>query len=484
MSNIKIGLLFLYLELYDRVTPHIRPKVEDFANKIIKEFEKQFENNGEIENNSKNRSVEVVSFPICRLSNEFEKAIKFFEENSVDAIVTLHLAYSPSLESAPILAKTRIPIITLDTTPFYEFASSSDSDAIMLNHGIHGVQDFCNLLIRLNKKFLIEAGHWQKSKLIEKVISDIKAARMYNKITNTNVGSIGGYFEGMGDFAVEYEKLRQKIGLNIKLASPLELKEFLPDINAGINSSEVEAKRQLLIEKYDIAKISEKALLNSILSGIALEYWVKQNNLDAFTLNFTKFNRKTGLPTIPFLETELLLAKGLGYAGEGDVLTASFVGALSSVFKEVTFTEMFCPDWKENIIFLSHMGEVNIDLFSKKALIVEKNLPFIDIEPPAIAIGRLKKGKAVLANLAPQNNESTSYNLIICQGEMLDIDDEKNFGDSIRGWFKPDSNLDIFLKSYSLCGGTHHSALVYGESEISEIISKFAHLMGWNTVCL
>ena len=42
------------------------------------------------------------------------------------------------------------------------------------------------------------------------------------------------------------------------------------------------------------------------------------------------------------------MARGIGYAGEGDLFTASLVSSLLSVFPETSFSEMFCPDWAGN----------------------------------------------------------------------------------------------------------------------------------------
>mgnify|MGYP005852890819 CR=1 FL=1 len=458
----KIGLLPLYLDLYDKVTPYLRPEVEKFAETIKNEFTKI--------------NIEVLKSPVCKIKDEFKKAINYFEKENVDAIVTLHLAYSPSLESAPLLAQTKIPVIILDTTPFFEFISSNDPNAVMLNHGIHGVQDLCNLLLRLNKKFLIEVGHWQKSDVIKRVFQDIKAAQLAKFISNSRVGSIGDAFEGMGDFFVEYEKLKQLIGINVLITDAGELKKFLPIPN----SKGIVEKTNYLLAKYEGQNVDKDSLFKSVIAGIALNNWIRENKFDCFTMNFTKFNKATGLPTMPFLEAELLLAEGFGYAGEGDVLTSALVGTLNKTFSQVTFTEMFCPDWKENIIFLSHMGEVNLDLFSQKALLLEKKLPFIDINSPIIGVGKLKKGEVILVNLAPQNN---SFNLILCSGSIIDIDDNANFNESIRGWFKPKTPIDQFLSSFSLAGGTHHSALVYidniSKSDILNILSNFGRIMNW-----
>jgi L-arabinose isomerase len=148
MVKLKIGLLLLYLELYDELVPGLRPRIEKFA--------------GIIEEKLKKRKVEVLSAPICRVDDEFKKNVKLFENQKVDAIVTLHLAYSPSLESIDALSKTKIPIIILDTTSEYDFGDNIGPEEIMYNHGIHGVQDMCSMLLRKKKDFFIEAGHYKK----------------------------------------------------------------------------------------------------------------------------------------------------------------------------------------------------------------------------------------------------------------------------------------------------------------------------------
>ena len=142
MKYPKIGLLPLYLQLYDEKSPNMRQRVEEFYNTIAAEFEK--------------RNIAVLTSPICRVREEFERAVKTFENSGADAIVTLHLAYSPSLESAEVLAHTELPIIVCDTTPTFSYGPEQDPAELSYNHGIHGVQDMCNLLIRNGKSFQIE----------------------------------------------------------------------------------------------------------------------------------------------------------------------------------------------------------------------------------------------------------------------------------------------------------------------------------------
>ena len=121
----KIGLLPLYIALYDRTSPSMRPRLEAFYQEIAQEFAR--------------RGVEVETSPFCRLKPEFEQAVGKFEAAGVDALVTLHMAYSPSLESIDVLAGTALPIVVLDTTETLEFTNGQDPVEIDYNHGIHGV---------------------------------------------------------------------------------------------------------------------------------------------------------------------------------------------------------------------------------------------------------------------------------------------------------------------------------------------------------
>ena len=105
MKKPKIGFLPLYVELYDLTTPEIRPDIDAFHELTVKKLEEQ--------------GLEVVDVPVCRLANEFEAAVDTFAKEDVDAVVTLHLAYSPSLESEEALKKVQVPIILMDTAQSY-----------------------------------------------------------------------------------------------------------------------------------------------------------------------------------------------------------------------------------------------------------------------------------------------------------------------------------------------------------------------------
>ncbi len=462
MKKPKIGLLPMYIKLYDDSWPEMRARVDAFHQTIVKELSK--------------RGIDVLSAPVCRIKPEFEEAVRTFEAEQVDAIVTLHLAYSPSLESSDVLATTKLPLIILDTTPEYDFTPEQDVDEILYNHGIHGVQDMCNLLIRNKKVFSIEAGHWDKSDVLDRISSCIRAARLATCMKNARVGRIGKAFAGMGDFDVPAEDIKSTIGVETVNYDFNGSKSLISEIT----EEEIKAEIAGYISEFYSEGVSEEVIRRSAIAGLAVRRWVEKEKLTAFTVNFLDITGDSGLPTMPFVEASKAMARGIGYAGEGDVLTAALTGAIGSVYSNTSFTEMFCPDWKNNSIFLSHMGEMNIDLAAERPVLVEKDFPFTDVENPAVAYARFREGRVVFANLAPGENQK--YSLVLAEGYMLRVDGEDKMKQSIHGWFKPKAPIQRFLADYSKAGGTHHAVLVY--DDVIDDLVKFGEIMGWKVVII
>ena len=206
---------------------------------------------------------------------------------------------------------------------------------------------------------------------------------------------------------------------------------------------------------------------------------MEAEKLDACSINFLTLDI-CGLPKMPFIECCKIMERGGGYAGEGDVLTAGLVGALMSVYPETTFTEMFCPDWKEDKILLSHMGEMNPRLTENKPVIFDKPFSYNTCGDTVSLSACFRTGKAVLVNLAPSE---FGFTLILSEVDMV----QSGMADAaytyeVRGWMKPKLPLPEFLKAYSQNGGTHHSALVYGAGV--EALAAFGNMMDFDVVVI
>lgn len=459
-TNRKVGLLPLYIKLYDDSTPEMREKIDPF-HKLISNLLRE-------------RGLDVVDVPVCRIKPEFQAAIEKFEAEEVDAIVTLHLAYSPSLESSDILANTKLPIIVLDTTPDYVYDAQTDPVLLDYNHGIHGVQDMCCMLRRNKKTFIICAGHYQNSDVLDQVIKAVDSAVIAKSLKNARVGFVGEAFEGMGDFQLSDAKLKELIGFDVVHYNDND------DAAFSVTDAELEEEYKYFADKYACDKEITRELSAPVnKTALKLRKWIESEGLDAFSMNFLSSSKdKAGFLKVPFAEASRAMEKGIGYAGEGDVMDAALVSALMKIYPETTFTEMFCPDWKNGRVFLSHMGE-----FNPKCALPEMKYKFVkfiytDAGDTTALVGTLKPGKVVYVNLVPEAEDK--FTLIVSACEVVIPEGENRHTDGVNGWIKLDMSTADFLRTYSENGGTHHSAMVYNGD--IDVIKGFARLMGWNVV--
>ena len=464
MKKIKVGFLPLYIKLYDDSSgPSYRVPMEKYMDMAIKMLE--------------NEGIEVLpADQVCRIKPEFEAAAEKFNAADVDAVITFHLAYSPSLESIEALMKLNAPIIVFDSTPHYELIKVAGYEGrISPNHGIHGVQDMCNLLKRNGKPYFICAGHALHSEVIAELAGMCRAAKVKKAYQTMKVGSVGGSFTGMGDFLVSDERYKNDIGAEVTYMTPEVVKEYL----AKVTDEEVAEEMAEDIKKYnvDVTYMDEYKLATK--SGLAIRKWMQEKELGSVTVNFLTLDI-CGLPKMPFPECCKVLERGQGYAGEGDVLTAGLVGALFAAYPKTTFTEMFCPDWEQDVILMSHMGESNPNLAQWKPYIRDCNFSYNSCGNTVGMYSCGRAGDATIVNLAPMNE---SFTLILCPGKMLDVGLERGaYASSTQGWFKPSKPIASFLKEYSMAGGTHHSAMVY-DVPVEEL-KAFGEMMGFDVVVI
>ena len=235
MKKIKVGYLPLYIKLYDDSNPHYRDPMVDYMHMLIKMLESQ--------------GLEVVlADEVCRIKPEFDRAAKKFNDAGVSAVITQHLAYSPSLESIEALLSLDAPIIVFDTTPDYQLLKVANyKGCISANHGIHGVQDMCNLLKRNGKPYYLCVGHALHSEVVSEVVGMCRAAAVKKAFQTEKVGSVGGSFTGMGDFLVSDERYKNDIGVEVQYMTTEVVKEYLPKVT----EEEIDAELAYDAAHYD-----------------------------------------------------------------------------------------------------------------------------------------------------------------------------------------------------------------------------------------
>jgi L-arabinose isomerase len=499
----KAGLLPFYLKLYDDLLPQCRAGFDGFLARIAAGLE--------------TRGLTVQTAPVCRVAGEFESALAQFAAAGVDCVVTLHLAYSPSLEAMAAFCKSKIPIVILDTSMDADFGMGVSPDRIMYNHGVHGVMDFASLLRRHGRAFEIVAGHDADPRVLARVAAlaagrakeavvsgkqrrtrtdsarTFRAARTGDlapvfpaspaanavatgALCGSRVLRVGESFAGMGDFAVAEDVLAARLGITVHQIGLDALDAAVRQVTDQEVAQEVAGDRNRFV-----CELPPEAHARSVRVGLGLRHILASGGYHGFSVNFQAFDRADRpANTMPFLEISKAMGRGVGYAGEGDVLTAALVGALARTFAVVTFTEIFCADWTGGNLFLSHMGEISPALAGDVPRVTAR--PFFSggSLDPAILTCAVKPGPGVFVNLAPGPGDT--FALILSPVEVLAENAALHpaMRDVVRCWVRPPVPVAEFLEAYSRAGGTHHSALVLGDR--AEVIAAFGQRNGLEVV--
>ena len=461
----KAGLLPFYLKLYDDLLPACREGFVPFLERIGEGLAA--------------RGVEVQTGEVCRVAAEFKAEIRRLEQAGADCLVTLHLAYSPSLEALEAFCETSLPIIILDATRDADFGLAVTADKIMYNHGVHGVMDFAAMLRRRRRAFEIIAGHDSDPRLLNRAADLVRAAGAAKRFRGSRVLRVGRTFEGMGDFSVAESVLADRLGIEVRQVGLEALDEMVEQVSETSVQQEVAQDR-----KRFACTLSDADHQRSVRVGLGLRGLLEQGGHDAFSVNFQAFDRADRpANTMPFLEIAKAMGRGLGYGGEGDVLTAALVGALARTFESVTFTEVFCPDWTGDSLFLSHMGEISASVARDRPHVISKPFFMGGSLDPAMLTCAVQPGPAVFVNLAPGPDDT--FTLIVAPVDVLPEDGtlDPAMRDNVRIWVRPQgSGVEAFLEAYSRAGGTHHSALVLGDH--AEALAAFGRMSGLEVVML
>ena len=302
MNKIKLGLLPLYIQLYDNSSPKMRPRIEAFYNSAA-EF---------LHRRGDELSIEVITSPVCRLKEEFDNAVSSFKQNNAEGIITLHLAYSPSLQSIDSICGSGLPVLVLDITEANSFDPDQAAAEISYNHGIHGVQDLCNMMIRRGKQFEIAAGHIGSKHVAEKVVSWVRAIRGAASFRNSKTGIIGKPFAGMGDFQIPFDTLKNRFGINTIEYDAAEGRHCLETLG----ESEIQDEISMLKSKFDCSTVNDGELTKTAKTNLVIRKWMEKEKLNAFTANFLDVKKGMGLCSVPFTAASLAMAGGAGYGGE------------------------------------------------------------------------------------------------------------------------------------------------------------------------
>ena len=432
----RIGFVPIYFDLYDDWGKEIREAFIPMV-KCIKEL-------------VKGEGVLIESKTVSNIS-ESEEMADFFIDEKVDIVVTLHLVYSPSMIIADSIKRIRKPVIILDTSLVKTF-KNMDSNFLMQNHALPGIQDLSSVLRSKSVKYSVIVGYYKDKSFqneLKRKLLLFKAARSFH---NQRIGITGKPFKQMGDFEISKSEMRslfsaKVIDINNESILKEEDKINEKDINKIFDND-----KDLYVSD-EIREIDHKA---SIRTYIALKTIIKDKALDAYTMNFREIK---GFP-VPFYAISKLMMEGYGYAGEGDVLTALLGKPLNILSKKAMFGEFFSSDWDSELMIVSHMGETNPEFSKRGTKIILKPKTLYKYYSASIYF-KFSLEPCVLTFITIIKGLNGGRELLTGIVKVEDLQPYEAF-DAPHFIIKTSEGINRFREKYCLSGGGHHLYFAMG----------------------
>jgi len=424
-------------------------------------------------------SVEIIGMRVSASVDDAAAFLAEMEAAGVEALVLLSLGYTNSLSVTPALCDSRLPLVILNTQEARAVTESFRFDDLMYNHGMQGVQDITAVLVRERRPFFIVTGKLSHDDTRARLTDYLAACRAHARIRGRRIARLTLPQRGMGDGLVEPERLGSCFGLETLDIPCSELADHASEVTAD----EIDAARRLDEVNFDIAEsVTREDHDRSLRLEIALRRMVDRYQLAGLTFSFDHIARAPGIDTIPFLGITKLMAEGLAYGGEGDLLVTAWTAIAHGLGAPVSFTELYTMDFSDNTALCTHMAELNPRMARRDARpeLLARTFTLASCKPFCSLRFTLAPGPALLSALTLDG--AGDFRVIAMNTEIAD------FPLLTETWERPNYKVrfgrDIreVMDDYARLGGPHHLDIATGASV--RAYQAFAELAGlqWRRV--
>ena len=244
--------------------------------------------------------------------------------------------------------------------------------------------------------------------------------------------------------------------------------------------ADVEALTSAYRREFKVDDNIDDATLHKTAQGEAtLRSLMETHHSHACGINFQTLCNHPQIGDALHVAASRLMAQGLGYAGEGDWVTASFVYALQQGARCAGFSEMFTVDYVHQRLLLRHWGEANLAMARTQPDLMTSNLRDTRQSQFLVVGFEYHPGPATLLNL--NSTPDQDGQIITIVGQIAQEPLDRSLGP--RALFEPArTDVGTLLDDYAYAGGSHHLVLVPGD--VRSMIDKVARLTGWKHIKL
>jgi L-arabinose isomerase len=438
----RLGVLGIMQELYDAMLPGITERQDAYLRALA----------GGLDG-----VADTVVVRPARTRDDIEAQVAELERQGVDGLLVVNLTYGPGLRFTRAAANTSLPLCLANVQPEPDVTDAWDMADLTYNQGIHGIQDTANVLVRAGRQFHVVTGDWRTPEFAASVGTWARAAAAVSRWRRLKVAIFGGTMNGMGDIRVDVHTLQRVLGPMVDSLST-------GDLARAVAVVEPEAVASLIALEDSVFQVDPQLSAaereDHARMQLGIEATLREGGYGAYSTHFGSIADDGRFARLPLAAASSLMARGYGFAAEGDCLTAALGSAASDLIGDTQFTEMYAMDFARDAILMSHMGEGNWALArpDRPVRLIKRPLGIGGLEDPPTFLFQYAVGAATLATLFPVGE---AFRLVVCEGEILDTEELPRL-EMPYGFFRPATGLRQANDAWLKAGGPHHQVLNYG----------------------
>ncbi len=399
------------------------------------------------------------------------------DPNCIGLITWMH-TFSPAKMWIAGLSSLRKPTLHLHTQynrliPWDKI----DMDFMNLNQSAHGDREFgfINTRLRMNRKVVV--GYWQDADVQDKIAVWMRAAAARHDWQTLKVARFG---DNMREVAVtEGDKVeaQKQFGFSV---NGYGVGDLVAEVNA-VPESQVDALVKEYEQLYVISESVKKepkraaALRDAACIEAGLRNFLERGGFKAFTTTFEDLH---GLPQLPGLAVQRLMADGYGFGAEGDWKTAALVRAMKVMAAGLPGGTSFMEDYTYHLdpvrmkVLGAHMLEVCASIAEGKPSLEVHPLGIGGKADPARLVFNVPQGPGINASIIDLGNR---FRMLVNPVDVVSPDEALPKLPVARVIWVPKPNLQIGAAAWILAGGAHHTGFSMALS--AEHLQDFAEMV-------
>jgi L-arabinose isomerase len=336
-----------------------------------------------------------------------------------------------------------------------------DMDFMNLNQSAHGDREFGFLETRMGLRRKTVVGHWSDPSVLDRIGIWARAACGWREAQTLSIARFG---DNMRYVAVtEGDKVEAQLRLGVAVqgygvSKLVEAVREVPDSAVDRLVDEYE-QEYALVPALQIDGESRESLRDAARIEAGLRDFLEAGGFKAFTDTFEDLD---GLPQLPGIAVQRLMAEGYGFGAEGDWKTAALVRIAKVMSTGLEGGTSFMEDYTYHLaadgpkVLGAHMLEVCPSIAAEKPSCEIHPLSIGDKQDPVRLVFTAAPGPAVAVGLLDLGDR---FRLVANEVELVPPDEKMPRLPVACTVWEPRPDFATAAEAWLLAGGPHHTSL-------------------------